>query len=453
MHISDIMDAASDGTRTTVKCPAGTFSGRSEKGAMQFLGIRYATSERFCAPAPYKYPEGIHEMTTASPLAIQMTSELGERMLGVNVETVPQEESCQYLTVTVPDGHRDKLPVMVWIHGGAFETGGCDLCDYMPLVTECNVITVGIGYRLGVLGFLKDKDGKLCNNGILDLIEGMRWVKENISSFGGDPDNITLFGESAGAEAVRCIMLSEGTGDLYRRAVIQSDPMGAMTGRKAMAERMLEELNRMPIDASINEVKRVQASISSHVIEKGPAKFMTFGPNYGVFPLPEESEIPDRVRNIASDHEIIIGGNEREVAVFISTKRIVVALDRFILTRWIIEAIMRKFTNSMFLKPIEDFARQYATHGGDVYLYRFYWMKDYDYIGACHTSDVQLIFGAKGMEGMDIAMGKKEAETLEEGKPMRKMWTEFAKSGEVKETEIKNILRIGKIKVEDKPSS
>ena len=386
-------------------------------------------------------------MTVACPLAIQMTSELGKRMLGVDVDTVPQEESCQYLSITVPEGSREKLPVMVWIHGGAFETGGCDIGDRIPLVTECDVIVVGIGYRLGVLGFLKDMNGKLCNNGILDLIEGLRWVKDNISSFGGDADNITLFGESAGAEAVRCIMLSEGTEGLYRRAIIQSDPMGVMTGRTAMAERMLKEANSMPVDAEIDEVKKMQASVISHVIERGPAKYMKFGPNYGVFPLPNENEIPDRIKIIASDHDLIIGTTAREVSIFISVKRAIVALDRFILTRWLIEAIMKSKNRTMFWKPTEDFARQYAMSGGKVYMYNFYWMKDHDYIGACHASDVQLIFGAKGMEGMDIAMGKKESETLEEGKPMRRMWAEFARTGEVKETEIEDILTIGRFEV------
>ena len=438
---------AGDGTGLTVQCPAGTFRGIPDGGAVQFLGIRYATSERFGAPVPYRYPEGTHEATESCPLAIQMTSELGRRMLGVDVDTVPQEESCQYLSITVPDGPREKLPVMVWVHGGAFETGGCDLGDRLPLVTECNVIVVGLGYRLGVLGFLKDRDGNLGNNGILDLIEGLKWVRENISSFGGDADGITLFGESAGAEAVRCIMLSEGTEGLYRRAIIQSDPIGVMTGRRAMSEKMLKELNEMPIDADIDEVKRVQTSVISHVTEKGPAKYMKFGPNYGMFPLPKESEIPERIKSIASDHDIIIGTNAREVAVFISVMRAVVAMDRFILTRWLIEAVMKRKSKTMFWKPAEDFARQYAMSGGKVYMYHFFWMKDYDYIGACHASDVQLIFGAKGMEGMDIAMGKKESETLEEGKPMRRMWAEFARTGEVTETEIKDILTIGRFEI------
>ncbi len=436
-----------DGTGTTVRCPAGEFKGCPDNGTIQFLGIRYATSERFGAPTPYKYPDGVHEMATPCPMPIQLSTELGKLLAGPGLDSIPQEESCQYLSITVPEGPREGLPVMVWIHGGAFETCGCDMAasDRRPLVSECNVILVALGYRLGVLGFLKGRDGKLANNGILDLIEGARWVKENIASFGGDPDNITLFGESAGAEAVRCILLAEGTEDLYRRAIIQSDPIGIMTGRREMSEKMLEKLNLMPIDADIDEVKRVQSDIVSNTTTKGPQKFMKFGPNYGAYPLPEESEIPNRLKQIASGHDIIIGTTDREVAVFIGIKKIFVSMDKFFLTRWLIEAIVRSFTNKLFRNPSEDFAKQYVKCGGKAYVYRFGWMKDYDYIGACHTADLQLLFGSETLEGMLMAMGKKASETLEEGKPMRKMWTEFARSGEVKETEIKDVLTIKKI--------
>ena len=433
----------------TICCPAGTFRGCSDDGVVQFLGIRYASSERFGAPTPYKYPDGIHEMNTVCPLAVQKSMDLAVFLCGADVDTMHQEESCQYLSITVPEGPREKLPVMVWVHGGSFEGGGCDLlpCDRKPLVTECGVIVVGLGYRLGLLGFLKDREGKLCNNGILDLIEGVRWVKENISSFGGDSDNITLFGESAGGEAVRCIILSEGTENLYRRAIIQSAPIGVMSGRLPMEKRMLEEANRMPIDADIEEVKKVQGSIASHVIERKAPKYMPYGPNYGVFPLPEEDRIPDRIKSVASDHDLIIGTTEREVAALIGLKRSLVALDRFILTRWLVEAVIRSKSGSMFTRPSEEFARQYAMCGGKVYLYRFVWMKDYDYIGACHTSDLQMLFGADGLEQLDISMGKKKSESLEEGKPMRKMWAEFARSGNVNETEIEGILRIGRVEI------
>ena len=441
---------AEAGSETIVQCPAGTFKGHPDSGATQFLGIRYATSERFGAPVPYTYPDGIHEMSEASPLAVQISSEMGERLSGVDVEAMPQEESCQYLSVTVPEGAAEKLPVMVWIHGGSFEVGGCDMVSYdrLPLATECNVIVVGIGYRLGVLGFIKDKDGKLANNGILDIIEGIRWVKTNIESFGGDPENITLFGESAGGEAVKCVVLSEGTEDLYRRAIVQSAPIGIMTNRKELEQKTLEELNRMPMDADIDEVKRVQTHIVSHVKAKGYSNFMKFGPHYGVFPLPEESAIPDRIKLVASDHDIIIGTTAREVAAFVGGRKGIVALDRSVLTRWLVERIMKKISGRLFTKPAEEFASQYAKCGGKVYLYMFSWMKDYDYIGACHTSDVQLLFGSKGLEGMDISMGKTASQTLEEGKPMRKMWAEFARSGEVRETELEGILTIRRVEPE-----
>jgi para-nitrobenzyl esterase len=437
---------------TIVRCPAGTFRGLPGDGNIGFLGIRYATSERFGAPIPYMYPEGIHEMVTDSPLPVQSTVEMGKLISAEDVDSMPQEESCQYLSVTVPEGSRERIPVMVWIHGGAFVSGGCDMLafDRRPLVSECGVIVVGIGYRLGVLGFLRDREGGLCNNGLLDIIEGLRWVKKNISSFGGDPDNITLFGESAGGEAVRCVLLSDGTEGLYNKAIIQSGVMSFMQNRRGMEEKMLKEMNLMPIDADIDEVKRVQASIESHVTEKGPARFMAYGPNFGVFPLPDESEIPDRLKRIAPDHEIIIGSTAREIAAFLGAKRIFVTFDRFILTRWITEKVVRRWTDKLFTRPLEDFARQYAMSGGKTHFYHFVWMKDYDFIGACHTSDLQLLFGAKGVQGLDIAMGKTESETLEEGKPMRRMWAEFARSGKIEETELEGILEIRRIEGRDR---
>lgn len=88
--------------------------------------------------------------------------------------------------------------------------------------------------------------------------------------------------------------------------------------------------------------------------------------------------------------------------MFISTRKRIVSMDRFVLTRWIVEAIIKRISRKMFTKPAEELAREYVKSGGRANLYWFYWMKDYDYIGACHASDVQLLFGAKGMEGMDI---------------------------------------------------
>lgn len=97
---------------------------------------------------------------------------------------------------------------------------------------------------------MRDQDGNFTNNGLLDVIEALKWVKGNIEGFGGDPDNITILGQSAGAESVRAVMLSEGTDELYKRAIIQSPPFGAMENRADMEQKILDELNTEPMDVS-----------------------------------------------------------------------------------------------------------------------------------------------------------------------------------------------------------
>ena len=108
---------------------------------------------------------------------------------------------------------------------------------------------------------------------------GLRWIHANIEAFGGDPTNVTLFGESAGGDLVRCIMLSKGTDDLYRRAIIQSDPMGTLENREGMEHKILDELNELPLDAPIEQILEAQQAITSHVTERGLAKYLIFAPH------------------------------------------------------------------------------------------------------------------------------------------------------------------------------
>ena len=146
-----------------VTSSAGTFSGFSEDGVSQYKGIRYAVSERFCPPVPYVYPEGVHSMVNDSPYAVQTAARLETHFNGIDYTKVPQEESCQYLSVTVPEdlSEDEKLPVMVWFHGGSYRNGGCDASCYNRtlLTKEGRIVCVGIYSRLGVLGFVRDREG------------------------------------------------------------------------------------------------------------------------------------------------------------------------------------------------------------------------------------------------------------------------------------------------------
>lgn len=436
-------------TIPTVYAATGTFKGVVADECQQFLGIRYATAERYCAPVPFTYGCAEHECNVPAPYPVQLCSTIELTLTGIHYENLPQEESCQYLSITVPEGATadSKLPVMVWFYGGSYRNGGCDnpFYDRSALANENGVVVVGINYRLSLLGFVKNREGGFANNGLLDAIEGLRWVNANIAAFGGDPDNITLFGESAGGDLVRCIMLSEGTDSLYRRAIIQSDPMGTLENREAMECKILDELNELPLDASVEQLLEAQRAITNHVTERGLAKHLIFAPHSGVYPLPAQKDEEKRWREVAPKHDLIIGTNARETATYIGGNKLASALDRNVLTRWIIEIVLHKKTMAIFTGPTRKFARLYADCGGKVHLYSYFWRKDKHVIGAGHITELALLFGGKGVEGTLMAQGFPEREFIEQGKPLRQIWTDFAKTGEISTMHVDGMITLQRI--------
>ena len=429
-------------------CPDGTFSGIEDDSCYEILGIRYAQSERFARPKPYSYTEGVHSCDKPAIYAEQLSSDSESYLSGIDYDQLPQEESCQYLSITVPKGNTDSpLPVMVWFHGGAYKNGGCDSKSYdrKPLARENQVIVIGVNYRLGIWGFVKDREGAYANNGLLDIIESLKWVQRNIAAFGGNPENVTIFGQSAGADAVRSLILSQGTDDLYKRAIMQSAPIGTMFGRADMEQKVLDELNTIPLDASVEDLKEAQRSILEHVTEKGLPKYMVFAPHFGVYPLVKEEEIGKKLQNVAKKHELLIGSNTREVAVYLGMNKKLVALDSCFLTRWFIEIFIRKYSRAIFNQPTEEFARQYRQAGGKVYLYSFSWTENHSFFGACHAMDIIPLFGADGYEEERPIMGLTKPELYKKGLPMRALWGHFAKTGTVDNKYIPGMLTIKKL--------
>ena len=418
---------------TECSCSAGRFTGFASDGCIQYKGIRYASSERFCPPVPYTY-EGVHECTTPAPYCPQRKARIEGDLLGIDYTKVPWEESCQYLSVTVPEGTApdSKLPVMVWYHGGAYKNGGCEnyIYDRSKLAKEQDVIIVGVNYRLSVWGFVKDIDGNLANLGLLDSIEGLRWVKENISAFGGDPDNITIFGQSAGADIVRCIILSEGTDDLFSKAIIQSAPFGAYTPtREDMDRKVLEELNSIPTDAPQKDFLDAEESILKHVTEESYAKEMVFGSHFGVYPLPKEEDIPELLKERAPRHPILIGSNRNEIMAYVAGEKKLKRLWKMHIARGYIRKIANRNTENIFRTPAREFAGTYSASGGTVYHYDFCWM-DGRYPGACHGSELLMIFGAEQFRGdRDLMMGLTVSDIDATGSLLRKIWCGFAKNG------------------------
>ena len=430
------------------KCDSGNFLGFEENDVIYVKGIRYANSKRFDIPTPYKYNKGFHEQFNNSPFCVQLASPVENYLAGVDYEKYVQEENCQYLSIAIPNYiNDDKVPVMVFFHGGAYRNGGCDSPIYnsAALVKEGNVIVVKINYRLNIFGFVKDVNGYYSNNGLLDAIEGLKWVKNNIQYFGGDINNITLFGQSAGADCIRCIMLSEGTDDLYNRVILQSDPLGAIKNRSKMEYKMLKELNEVPVNATLKELKKVNISIENNINEKGNAKHMKYAPHYGIYPLPKEEDIDKRLKEIARNHDMLIGSNRREASAYVGPNKRLKKLYNSKFTKNIVEKIIIKKSNQIFINPTNLFAHQYKESGGKVYLYNFYWNQDKSPIGACHGMELLMLFSANNFGDKEIMCSLSEEEIYELGKEFRKIWYTFAQTGRICNFHIDDMLDIEEV--------
>jgi para-nitrobenzyl esterase len=247
------ISAAAGADPLKVKTEQGKIHGKliNDEKVRAFLGIPYAAPPvgelRWKTPqAPAKW-KGVREATNFAAHCAQ--NHVFDDMI---FQDSGPSEDCLYLNVYAPADASSKsgLPVMFWIHGGGYSGGGGDEPrhngDFLPTK---GVVLVTINYRLGVFGFLatpdlvKEAGGAAGNYGLLDMVAALKWVKENIAQFGGDPSNVTIFGESAGSFAVSTLMAAQPARGLFQKAIGESG--GAMSvganGPEAQAEREQEE--------------------------------------------------------------------------------------------------------------------------------------------------------------------------------------------------------------------
>ena len=224
-----------------IKTPCGEILGTPGRvpGTVAYKGIRYATAGRWEYPRQVEHWEGVYEATRYGHCAFQPRSFYNEEENLKKVfyynefrkgEVYTYSEDCLFLNIFAPETARegDKLPVLIYIHGGGF-TGGCGHEKHFdgPVWPAKGVIGVTINYRLGPLGFaclpeLKEEAGFTGNYGLFDQLTAICWVRDNIAAFGGDPANITIMGQSAGAMSVQQHCFSPLTQGLFQRAVMSS---------------------------------------------------------------------------------------------------------------------------------------------------------------------------------------------------------------------------------------
>jgi para-nitrobenzyl esterase len=234
--------------RTTHGTVIGVRSGSTEC----FLGIPYAAAPigelRWKAPQPASDWTGVRQATQFGPACLQPRAPRAPESCLVDR---PMSEDCLTLNIWRPTQREDgPLPVMVWFHGGAFRLGGTSLEQYDgSSLASHEVIVVTVNYRLGIFGVFPHPalTEPSANFGLLDQIAGLGWVQRNIAAFGGDPDNVTAFGESAGGASVAYLMAAPAARGLFAKAIIQSGALDLPeVSRNAVAEQMAAAMEGLP---------------------------------------------------------------------------------------------------------------------------------------------------------------------------------------------------------------
>ncbi len=413
----------------------GKVEGFEKDGCTVYLGIPFAKPPvgdlAFKHPVPPEPWGGILQANKGGHNPIQYSSKF-------SVGNVDRD--CLYLNVFVPNGAEGPLPVMVWVFGGAFATGGAGalepdsqnlLYDLSRFARETKTIVVSFNYRLNIFGFLNfnflrsDFDR---NNGLYDQIMAMKYVKENIAAFGGDPDNITAFGESAGAASVLALMTMDDAKGLFNKVILQSPCAGHFYTEEQSEEKTRlfltivglsdpDQFKKMPLENLSNMIK----AYSVAVILKGEMR-CPFEPTIDGITLKEDP----RTAVSRSDMPMMIGFNSQEGNLFVGE-----VPSPFVgVASWFFKLGPTKegetnrehacdaLTKDMFTDPISAVVEN---HAGKLWYYKLAYSVSNSKIGSCHASDLPILFGAdKTMDNVPIDYDDPV------GKMMREMWSGFA---------------------------
>jgi para-nitrobenzyl esterase len=408
--------------RRRLEPPAGPVLAEDDGALLHARGIRYGRAARFEAPKPIGPWSDVLDATTRGPACPQLPSRL-EWVTGPVVEGLAMSEDCQVLSVTAPSD-ANGLPVMVWLHGGAYVSGGGEAPKYdAEELARCGrVVVVRVTYRLGVLGYLSPSG--VNNLGLRDQILALQWVHDNIGAFGGDPDRVTVFGQSAGADSVLSLMLCEQTTGLFQRAIMQSAPLGVRDGRDAMTAAMRSATNAI----TTGEVLDAQTAAVAAAARFGLIGSLPFSPIMGSDPLPPGSDADDRLADAARRIELLVGYTRNDGAPFVALDPRIARLKRFgpvgVATE---RAASAALTRRVFGMPARRLAKAWRRNGGRCATYRVDWAPPRAPLGACHCIELPLLFDAPAWADASMLGGGPVDERLAE--TMRRNWSGFAHHG------------------------
>jgi para-nitrobenzyl esterase len=390
--------------RPEVHTAAGVLAGIRGARGVEFLGVPYGRAERFAPPAPAARWGGVRDATQFGPAAPQPDRPAARFTHGAMPAT--SEGDCLNLNVFTPSLEGDR-PVMVWLHGGGFAIGhaGASLYHGAGLAAGADAVVVTVNYRLGSLGWLCHSALGGGNWGLLDQIAALEWVRENIAGFGGDPGRVTLAGQSAGALCAIDLLAAPAARGLFRRAIVQSPPLGDLIQTPAVAERWAEAMGE-PAELRSLPAERIVA-VHEELLERPDWR----GTRGGALPTLEPTALPTsalEVPGASPEVEVLAGHTAHEGTFFFDApwrpapppERVPGIVAHLcpdedpsdVLQRYGGDLVAIS-TEAMIAGPLADWCRARAAAGPRVYRYRFDHPGGGPRLRATHTAEVPLLFG------------------------------------------------------------
>ncbi|KAJ1082455.1 hypothetical protein NDU88_002623 [Pleurodeles waltl] len=451
-----------------------------------FFGIPFAKPPigalRFSPPEPPQPWNDVREATAYPPMCIQDLKFIDKHRELTQSEfpDLTISEDCLYLNIYTPAEVRkdDKLPVMVWIHGGGLVYGGASTFDGSALSAYENVIVVIIQYRLGTLGFFSTGDEHALGNwGFLDQVAALQWIQKNIEDFGGDPDSVTIFGESAGGASVSLLVLSPLSKGLFHKAISESG-VSLFPGMFSTDEEMVVAVNKIAnlTGCGLTDSAEIVNCMREKTEEEILHPFLNMGfellPGVidGVFLLKDPKEILAELG--AHPVPYLIGVNNHEtgwsmpIALNISETTLMEGFDREavnIVTQMfgpllssisgfmpllyeeylsdiedpyiLRDTYFEMLSDYFFVFPAIQTANYHRDTGLPVYFYEFQHRASHfrdlrlDFVKADHQDEIAFIFGGPFLDHDINVLGTATDDEKDLCKTMMKYWANFARTG------------------------
>ncbi|MFJ7324921.1 carboxylesterase/lipase family protein [Streptomyces cyaneofuscatus] len=448
--MSDIVEA-------TARTVQGTVRGAVERGVAVFRGIPYAAApvgaRRFRAPEPPEPWEGVRDALTFGPTAPKRPyAPPLDRLLP---DPAVEGEEWLNLNVWTPSTGAAGLPVLVWVHGGSLLHGSSAVPVYDgSAFARDGVVLVSVNYRLGVEGFGLFPDAP-ANRGLLDQLAALEWVRDNIAGFGGDPDRVTVAGESAGAVSIGALLATERAAGLFRRAVLQSGAPAALApdAARGTTELIARRLG-VPATAAAFATVAPEALLTAQTEVTSGGNPLT-GRNS--FQLVVDGRLLDRdpaeaprPGSAAAGVDLLLGTNTEEYRLWFVPSGLTERIGRLKLRLALLKfrvpnATARTYranrpdatpgellgalaTDLLLRVPLNRLADARAGAPASTYVYEFGWPTPVQRLGACHALELGFVFDTLGHPETSALTGPDAPQELADA--MHRAWVDFATTGD-----------------------